>query len=306
MFIGLIDEDNTKFPNLALMKISAYHKSKGDTVEWATIFNHYDILYKSKIFNYTIGDRTYYNANKIIVGGTGYNISDKLPDEIEYMTPDYSLYPYIDNKTAYGFLTRGCPNKCKWCIVPQKEGTIQPYMDVDDIAINGRTKLILMDNNILASEYGIKQIKKIIDKGYKVDFNQALDARLINERIAHLLSKVRWINNIRLGCDTQKQIYQCEKAMRAIDRHAGKNMHYLLYMIIDDDINECYKRLSHFRDNKKVRISAQPYRDFNKINQVPQWQKDMARWANRKEIYASCDFKDYMPRKGFICEEYFR
>ncbi|MGN1216734.1 MAG: radical SAM protein, partial [Phocaeicola sp.] len=105
--------------------------------------------------------------------------------------PDYSIYPSIGKKTAYGFITRGCPNKCKWCIVPEKEGNVKPYMDVEDIAFDGRTNLILMDNNILASDYGIKQIEKIVDRKYRVDFNQGLDARLVTDGIADLISKVR-------------------------------------------------------------------------------------------------------------------
>lgn len=104
---------------------------------------------------------------------------------------DYSIYPSIDKKTAYGFLTRGCPNCCKWCVVPKKEGKVKPYMDVDDIAIDGRTNLVLMDNNILASDYGLQQIQKIIDRRYRVDFNQALDARLVTPEIGQLLAQVR-------------------------------------------------------------------------------------------------------------------
>ena len=96
------------------------------------------------------------------------------------MQPDYSIYPNIPSDTAYGFLTRGCPNKCPWCVVPRKEGKIRPYMDVDEIAIDGRTNLVLMDNNILAAgDYAVSQMEKIISRGYRVDFNQALDARLV-------------------------------------------------------------------------------------------------------------------------------
>lgn len=306
MKIGLVDVDGHGFPNLALMKISAYHKAKGDEVEWAMpFFTQYDRVYKSKVFTFTPDDYTPYEC-EVIKGGTGYDIFSKLPHEIDMMQPDYSIYPSIDKKTAYGFLTRGCPNKCKWCIVPQKEGGIMPYMDVDDIAIDGRTNLILMDNNILACDYGVKQIEKIVERGYRVDFNQAMDARLVTEDIAKILAQVRWISVIRFGCDTPKQIEECKRAMSLIDRHRKNPASYLLYTMIGDNIDECYVRLSAFRDNKRVRIVAQPYRDFNNPNQIiPQWQKDMARWAMRREIYATCDFKDYVPRKGEICSSYF-
>lgn len=307
MKIGLVDVDGkgNGFPTLALMKISAYHKSQGDEVEWANpMFGKYDKVYKSKVFTFSEDDGDIYDC-EVIKGGTGYDIHAKLPAEIDSMQPDYSIYN-IDSKLAYGFLTRGCPNKCKWCVVPLKEGKVQPYRDVDDIAVDGRTNLILMDNNILASDYGLKQIEKIIERGYRVDFNQALDARLITPKIAELLAKVKWIDVIRLGCDTPKQVRECERAMRLIDEARGKPKQYLLYTMLIDDIKEAYARLSHWREYKRVRLVAQPYRDFNDPRQViPQWQRDMARWAMRREIYARCDFKDYEPRKGFKCKEYF-
>ena len=180
-------------------------------------------------------------------------------------------------------------------------------MDVEEIAIEGRTNLILMDNNILASDYGLGQIENIIDRGYRVDFNQAMDARLVTEEIAKMLSRVKWLNKIRFGCDTPKQIADCERAMQMIDKYRDTPACYLMYTMINSDIEESYSRVSHFRENKRVRIVAQPYRDFNNNHQIiPQWQKDMSRWAMRREIYFTCDFKDYEPRKGFLCSKYFQ
>ena len=135
---------------------------------------HYDIIYMSKVFNFSPDDTYIYDADEIVKGGTGYDPASQLPEEIDRLQPDYSIYPNVPKDTAYGFLTRGCPNKCKWCVVPKKEGAIRPYMDVDEIAIEGRRKLVLMDNNILAAgDYCIEQLKKIIERGYRVDFNQA-------------------------------------------------------------------------------------------------------------------------------------
>ena len=306
MNVGLMAVDSNH-PNLALMKISAYHKSKGDSVEWYTPFDQYDVVYMSKVFSFTEDYRQYMtNAKKIVKGGTGYDIHSRLPEEMEYLVPDYSIYPGIDHKTAYGFLTRGCPNRCKWCVVPEKEGNIHKYMDVDQIAVDGRNKLVLMDNNVLACEYGLQQIQKIVDKRLRVDFNQALDARLVTEDIAKLLAKVRWIDFIRFGCDTPKQITECVRAMDLIDKYRERPGNYLMYTMIDKDINEAYHRLSYFRTFKRVRIVAQPFRDINNPYQIiPQWQKDMAQWAMRRVYWASCDFKDFAPRKGFLCREYF-
>lgn len=307
--IGLVDVDNTSFPNLALGKIARYHKEQSDTVEWVdSLFGGgYDKVYMSKVFTFTPDYEFPIIADEIEKGGTGYDFHKVLLQEIDRLQPDYSIYPNVDDKTAYGFLTRGCPNKCPWCIVPIKEGKQKPYMDVEEIAIDGRKNLILMDNNILASDYGLEQIEKIIKKGYRIDFNQAMDARLVTEDIAKMLAQVKWISPIRFGCDTHRQIEHCRKAMQMIDKYRKTPAFYLFYTIIGEDINEAYERLSTFRDNSRVRIVGQPYRDFNNPNQIiPQWQKDMARWSMRRELYATCDFKDYEPRKGFKCKEYFR
>lgn len=308
MKIGLIDVDNTSFPNLALGKIARYHKSQGDNVEWVDpLFGGgYDKVYMSKVFTFTPDYEFPLIADEIEKGGTGYDLHKVLPPEIDRLQPDYDFLG-VDAKTAYGFLTRGCPNRCPWCIVPVKEGKQTPYMDVEEIAIDGRKNLILMDNNILASDYGLEQIEKIIKKGYRVDFNQALDARLVTDDVAKMLGKVKWLTPIRFGCDTHRQIEHCKRVMKMIDGYRDTPAYYLLYTIIGEDINEDYERLSSFRDNPRVRIVGQPYRDFNNPNQViPQWQKDMARWAMRRELYATCDFKDYEPRKGFKCKEYFK
>ena len=124
MKIGLIDVDGHNYPNLALMKISAYHKAQGDTVEWCLPLDYYDIVYQSKVFDETYSPDIDYipNADKIVRGGTGYGLDNRLPDEVEHMYPDYSLYPDLTKDTAYGFLTRGCPRACNFCIVAEKEG----------------------------------------------------------------------------------------------------------------------------------------------------------------------------------------
>lgn len=307
--IGLIDVDRTRFPNLAMMKISCYHKNLGDEVEFVDpIFSGgYDKVYMSKIFTFTPDWEYPIIADEIERGGTGYDLQKVLPQEIDRLQPDYSLYGVPENM-AYGFLTRGCPNKCKWCVVPLKEGKQQPYMDIDEIAIDGRKNIILMDNNVLASDYGLEQIEKIIKRGYRIDFNQAMDARLVTDDIAKMLAKVKWLNNIiRFGCDTTKQIGECKRAMAMINKYRKSSANYNLYTMIGDDIKEDYARLSAFREDKKVIITAQPFRDFNNPKQIiPQWQLDLARWAMFRAIYRVCDFKDYEPRKGFKCKEYFK
>lgn len=326
MKIGLIDVDGhakkkkwgaTIYPNLALCKIARYHKEHGDKVEWAIPFYHYDIIYKSKVFNFSPDDLTYYDADKIVKGGTGYDITSKLPDEIDRLQPDYSIYPLIPTDTAYGFLTRGCPNKCRWCVVPKKEGSILPYMDVDEIAIEGRTKLVLMDNNILAAgDYAKQQFEKIIQRKYKVDFNQALDARLVTDDFAKLLAKIKWLdkNRIRFGCDTPGQIEDCERAMAMIESYGFKGQ-FFLYTMLNDNFQECFNRINHWwlrmrkvreqHFGRQVYAYAQPYRDPNNPHKpIPQWQKDMAGWVNKKAHFVAHSFEEFMPRKGFRCAVY--
>ena len=313
MKIGLIDVDRlnnrkgkTAYPNLAMMKISSYHRQVGDSVEWYDGFSHYDKVYMSKVFNFTPDYPYCVQADEVIKGGTGYDIEKRLPLEIERIQPDYSLYNVPDD-TAYGFLTRGCPNKCKWCVVPKKEGNIHPYMDIEDIAKDGRKKVILMDNNILASDYGLEQIEKIIRLGIKVDFNQALDARLVTPEIGKMLAQVKWIKRIRFGCDTPKQIEECERAISFIDG-AGYKGEYFFYCILIGSFEESFSRVQHWKERGGRYIPhCQPYRDPNNINHIiPQWQKDLAQWVDKKQTYIGCEFKDFEPRKGFKCEQYFK
>lgn len=325
MKVGLIDVDSfakvkkwgaTIYPNLALCKIAAYHKAKGDQVEWAMpLFEHYDIIYRSKIFNFTPDDDRPYNADTTIYGGTGYDIASRLPQEIDDSQPDYSIYPTIPTDTSYGFLTRGCPNKCKWCVVPRKEGAIRPYWDIERVA-NGKKKLILMDNNILAAgDYAHEQLDKAIHLGLRIDFNQALDARLVDEDFAKQLAQVKWLdhNCIRFGCDTHKQIEDCERAMEMIVGY-GFTGHFFLYTMLNDDFEECYNRLHYWweiqQEHREKHLAdvfpyAQPYRDpDNPKRPIPQWQKDMAQWVNKHQIFIQIPFDDFEPRKGFKCREY--
>lgn len=326
MKIGLVDVDGhakkkkwgaTIYPNLALAKIARYWRNRGGQISWASPMEHYDIVYMSKVFNFSPDDTYIYDADKIIKGGTGYDPLSQLPDEIDRLQPDYSIYPNIPKDTAYGFLTRGCPNKCRWCVVPKKEGAIRPYMDVDEIAIEGRRKLVLMDNNILAAgDYCIQQLQKIIERGYRVDFNQALDARLVTDEIAQMLAKVKWLDNnrIRFGCDTHGQIAECERAMNMINRY-GFTGQYFLYTMLTSDFRECYERITYWwhrtqetrasHQGRYVYPHAQPYRDPNNPHHIiPQWQKDMAGWVNKKAHFVAHSFEEFEPRKGFRCREY--
>lgn len=302
MRVGLLAVDSN-YPNLALMKISRYHKMQGDCVEWYNPLCSYDKVYMAKVFGFTPDYGYYVHADEVEKGGTGYDVDKKLPVRIERMKPDYALYGVADNM-AYGFLTRGCPNSCRWCVVPRKEGKVSAYMDIEEVA-EGRRNVILMDNNILASAYGLKQLEKIVAMKVRVDFNQGLDARLVTDEIARLLAQVKWFKDIRFGCDTPQQIGEVERAAGLIDGCGYKGRYYLYCILME--FEESFRRVNYWKGKgRRFMPYCQPFRDLNNSKQViPQWQRDMAQWADRREFYMSCEFKDFSPRKGFTCSEYF-
>lgn len=158
MRIGIHDSDKTGFPNYALMKISAYHKAQGDEVQWWNPMEHFDKVYSCKVFTFTPEELML--PEDAIKGGTGYGMYDTLPLVIDNILPDYTLYPDVEH--AVGFLTRGCIRKCPWCVVPQKEGQIAPYREWQDIKRPDKRDIVFMDNNVLASAWGLEQIEDMV------------------------------------------------------------------------------------------------------------------------------------------------
>lgn len=291
MKIGLIDVDGHNFPNLALMKISAYHKAQGDAVQWyePLISGHCDRVYMSKVFTFTPDYEYFIDADEIIKGGTGYRLYDEvLPDEIDSIYPDYTIYPQYD--FAIGFLTRGCIRKCPWCVVPKKEGQLRAYCNWQNIKRFDTNKIVFMDNNVLASDFGIDQIRSMVGHDVKIDFNQGLDARLITDDIAHMLSRVKWIRFIRLACDTSAMLPVITDAVKRLNKYGWKPYRVFVYALIED-VNEAYDRIKRL-DELGVDVFAQPYRDFD-TNYVDPEHKRLARWCNQKAVHNTVDFKDY-------------
>lgn len=289
MFIGLHDSDCTGFPNYALIKIAAYHKARGDRVEWWDAITKYDKVYSSKVFTFT--EENLYLPDKTIKGGTGYGIYRDLPQEIDDAFPDYSLYPDCDY--AIGFLTRGCVNKCPWCVVPRKEGQIKPYRDWQDIRRNDTKRIVFMDNNVLASEHGVRQMEKMIEGGVRIDFNQGMEARRVTPEIAEIISRLKWIRFIRFACDTDAAIDALDKAVNLLMRYGVRADKIFVYMLITDDIVSAERRAIHLREIGVVPF-GQPYRDFESNKEPTRDMKRMARWINRKAIFTECKtFAEY-------------
>lgn len=170
--IGLIDVDSHNWPNLALMKISAYHKSIGDDVEWWDGFARYDRVYMSRVFDdlYSSDEPEPVNADEIVKGGTGYDLTNRLPDEIEHIMPDYALYHWMPQDTAYGFLSRGCPRGCGFCIVSHKEG--RRSVKVADLSEfwSGQKNIKLLDPNLLACPEHTDLLSQLASSGAQIDF----------------------------------------------------------------------------------------------------------------------------------------
>ena len=298
--IGLHDSEKDYlkrkiFPNYALMKISAYHKSIGDIVEWWNPIENYDKIYSSKIFDFT--PENPYLPFDIIKGGTGYNIHSVLPSEIDSMFPDYSIYPECDY--AIGYITRGCPRKCRWCVVPEKEGSIKPYRTWQELVRPDSNKLVLMDNNILSCEYGIQQLESLIDSGYAIDLNQGMDTRLVDDRIAEILSKIKWIKYIRFSCDTVTQIASVENTIRLLEKYGVKPYRVFIYLLVTSDIDNAAYRVEYLKKFKGITIYAQAERN-ERVGIVPnKLQREFAQRYIYSGKYRKESWDDYCQRYGF-------
>jgi hypothetical protein len=289
MTIGLISVDgHSGFPNLALMRLSAYHKARGDVVEWWDGFKRYDRVYMSKVFTFSPDVDTVINAGEIITGGTGYKDYRDLPPEVEATAPDYSIYPNF--KQAVGFLTRGCIRNCPWCIVPRKEGTIRPAATWEEIKRPDSREIIFLDNNVLASEHGLEQIDRMGREKVWVDFNQGLDARLITPETARLLAKLKWIRFVRLSCDTSDML-PVIKQSAAYLREAGVAKSRLWAYALVQDVEEAHRRVLALRE-MGVEPFAQPYRDYNGGEPTAE-QKAFARWVNMKSAFKTCPWEAF-------------
>lgn len=297
MHIALHDSEGMKFPNLALMKIAAWHKSKGDTVGWfnSLMEDEYDKIYSSKVFTFTPVDP--YLPNRTIRGGTGYEIASQLPPDVEHIHPDYSIYPRAD--FAMGFLTRGCIRKCPWCIVPKKEGYIREHAFFEEFARNDTRNIVFMDNNVLAHPHGLREIERLAETKYRVDFNQGLDARLIgdNPEIAKSLAALKWFKPLRLACDQSSQMPHIEKAASLLRYFGCKPTVFSCYVLVQD-IEDAHRRVSFLR-KLNIEPFAQPYRDFK--NNIPPTaeQRNFARWVNHKAIFKSVAWEEYKYGKAY-------
>lgn len=291
MKIGLIDVDSHNFPNLALMKVSAWHKQQGDDVDWWNGLEEYDKVYMSKVFDdsYTKDMQYCINAKEVIRGGTGYGLENKLPDEIEHSYPDYEIYGIKD--TAYGFLTRGCPRHCKFCIVGDKEGLRS--VKVADLSefYNGQKYIKLLDPNLIACADWESLLQQLIDSKAWVDFTQGLDIRLMTDKKAHMINQIK-IKMLHFAWDNcEFNTYEHLKRFRPlIDLDVRRLRVYVLVNFntsIEYDLERIYKLKE---------LDYDPYVMIYNKNELPRGHqiRKLQRWVNNKFVFRSCErFEDY-------------
>lgn len=311
MKIGLIDRDKTNFPNLALMKISAYHKSIGDNVSWYEWYNgHYDKVYVSKVFGdeYNEEDMTCIQADEIVYGGSGYAIKvengkeiyrkelDKnLPYEIEHIYPDYSIYPELTKNTAYGFLTRGCPRACHFCIVSGKEGRASKKVSNLSEFWNGQKNIKLLDANILASKEHLDLLRQLAESGANVDFTQGIDARLITEKNINALLAVK-VNGMHFAFDYIENEKAILKGLKIyadnVDIKNKPDSHKAVYILTN--YNTTFEQ-DWYRVQKVRELGFSPYVMIYRKNTAPKITRYLQRWSNNRILYNASDFMDFIP-----------
>jgi hypothetical protein len=284
MIVALHHADSTRYPNLGLMKLSAWHKAKGDTIQWFSPLFPADRVYSSQVFTWTRPDC--YLPPDTQRGGIGLDPASRLPDDVEHTCPDYGLYP-----TGYslGFTTRGCPRHCPWCSVPLAEGPIRAHAEIDEFTRH--RDLTLLDNNILAHPHGIQQLELIASRDLRLDCNQGIDARLIDDATARLLASIRWQRYIRLACDTAAMMPVVGRAVERL-KAAGYSREIFCYVLVNADIADALERVEHLRA-LRVDPFAQPYRDCT--GKYPSAEsRRFARWVNHKAIFKSIPYKEYV------------
>ncbi len=305
MRIGLWS-DCHNFPSLPLMKLSAYHKSIGDDVSEYMPLERYDKVYASKVFSFTkdIDDTYGVNADEVIKGGTGYCISvengkevydnsknTSLPNEIEHIYPDYALYPQYD--FAAGFLTRGCPRGCEFCVVGKKEGRCSHQVAELSEFWRGQKEIKLLDPNLLACREHENLLKALIESKALIDFTQGIDIRLTNPDNITLLNQIK-VKRLHFAWDNPKddltEYFKQFQEYTSIKDYARKAVYVLTNFgsTIDEDLYRIYT----LRD-----LGYAPYVMIYQKGDAPKEMRYLQRWCNNRLIFRSCpDFRNYDPK----------
>lgn len=295
MKVLLIDIDS-KMPNLALMKVSAYHRREGDEVGWA--WAKPDRVYISCIFSENLpnarGVAKFYPDADVRVGGPALGYPNYLPDEMEHSMPDYALYPDMDY--SMGFSTRGCIRNCPFCVVPEIEGRFREHAPISEFHNPDFDKLMLFDNNFLASTRWKEKLDYIKDHDLKVSFNQGLDARLIDNEKASALAETQSYNSHFTSrkyyfawdlIENEKSVLRGIQKMIDVGISPQRIMVYLL-VGFNTSHEQDYHRFSRLRE-----LDVEPFVMVYNNRRDDPWIRYFARWVNRPWFYKNFDFVDY-------------
>lgn len=296
MKIGLIDVDGHNFPNLPLMKISAWHKQQGDSVEWyePLLSGHMDRVYMSKVFTFTEDYPYHIDSDEIIKGGTGYfypSGGGSLPHEIEHIYPDYELYGIKD--TAYGFLSRGCPRGCEFCIVGKKEG-LQSYKVADLSEFwRGQKNIEICDPNMFACKDWKDLAQQLIDSNAWINFNQGCDIRIMTQEKAEYIKQMK-IKQIHFAWDKYEDkeiIIPKFKMFKEITDWDKRKMPVYVLCNFNTTHQQDLERIYALRD-----LGYWPYVMIYEKEKLPKGHitRRLQRWVNMRAIFESVPrFEDY-------------
>ena len=296
MNVCLIDVDS-KIPNLALMKASTWHKQRGDTVKlgYDPLFDHPDLCYVSKIFDFSPEPDVLPDC-EILRGGSGYSLTARMPfdDGVTYdrIMPDYELYreKYPNINYALGRFTRGCPNRCPWCVVWRMDGNeVRKVADLKDFWC-GQDTVRLLDDNIMADEdLFVTCCNELHDAGVKVIW-EALDIRLVTDRAAKALASVKAGKSIHFAWDSHAQDSFIHSGIETL-RDAGiKPYRLMFYVLVGHSTSPEYDM---HRIMTLHELCANPF--VMPFNKKDPYQKHLARWCNNKFIFKKTDFEHYEP-----------
>jgi hypothetical protein len=291
MNVGLYDVDS-RIPNLALMRISAWHKAQGDSTELYMPLLHekYHRVYASSIFDFS--DKSYIQDD-MILGGTGVDLTTNLAPEIEQMNPDYDLYGYGHN---IGFAMRGCRFKCSFCVVPRKEGNAHSKSTIRQLLTNKTNSnfLMLLDNDFFGNPNWSDCIEEIKDLKLRVNFSQGLNIRIISEKQASALASVDFrdnSNNMPRIYFAWDQIKDERTILRGFHRciDAGIKPYQMQFFVLigyDSTPEQDLHRVMTIKS-----LGADPY--VMPYKKKDPYQMRFTRWVNRRAIFNSCSWESY-------------
>jgi hypothetical protein len=294
MKIGIYDVDKTRFPNLALMKLSAFEKKNGNEVEIfePLLSDTYDWVYVSKVFTYH--KEPDFFPKYTTYGGTGFQLFNvTLNARAEHIMPDYKIF---NTKVSIGFVTRGCPNKCPWCVVPHKEGKIHEHADFHEFYNPKFKKMVLLDNNIIAHPHGLEQLEEIAKLGISIDVNAGIEARRVNKDIAKILAKQKWFVPIRIGCDQDSAMKYVKQAAETLRLAGVTPQRFIGYVLLKDDLDSAYRRCEFLR-SINIDPYCQPYRDPLGETIVPDEHMLFSRWVNQKAFFRNMPWEEFRKKK---------